>query len=755
MRLLFIIIGFQSFTVFSNPQIYPLQERSDLLSVIEDYNNQLDSLRILKRQEQMAIINLGLAEAYYDLALIEQFRQATDSAVDCLTQIENPPFKLLQRTEVNKARYANFYIRPNEAMDILLKVEQLSSQQCAELPYIYYETIATTHRNLTDDHADILYRFNRAEKQLTQLKDKGTIYKARLYRSIGNSYLDRVKENSVDNLNGAIHYYKKALKLLEANHLEYHPIRLQLYTLMGLAFYTAEFYKDSEQAYAFFFKVYDKLQDSGYDANNALASYLNAINWASWNSLRYDVNIEDSEVKSQLNRLKTAMKKFTLFSNANRNPTLQLFLNTYHYSPHSSISALFAKRFEITGDERFIDSLLFYSEKSKANLYNYTFDAKAFVSLKNQILQERSILHFGDANFGERQTLVVTFISDSIQMTKTYYDVGWIKNIDREISELSIDEYKSLTNRIYRQFIRPNEPYLSQGKPIAVIPTMDLQRFSFEALVVDTTKPFYENPFLWNSYSITQHPTIFSLAKQESRKFDQSISIIAPNYNKRELSDLRFTQNLFKTRFKNSKIYSSDLTGIESSVLLISAHATSREETGGLSFISFEDRDIEISELDSANVQTNFAVLVMCNASNGKRINSSGFYSITSAFMRYGANSCIGSLWSIDDFTTAQILELFFDNLSNGLPKDLALEKAKKTFLMNSETREFYHPMYWAGLHAVGDLSPIKIIQEPAFTNHHIGIISGIIFLSLSLIILWLARHIRHWRRRQLGSRVK
>jgi hypothetical protein len=748
-------VVFNFLPVRSQHQLYPLNTQQDVFSVIKGYEDDLDSLRQSMDWERMAEIGLGIAEAYYDLLMIEQFRQATDSAAHYLTYVQDASFYNLQKIEINKARYANFYVRPEEALGILEDVKAQYLERNLELPYIYYETIATTYRNVAESSAEVLEMFYRAEEQLFKENLEGTIYEARLYRSVGNTFLDGIGRKDPEGLDGAIHYYQKALKVFESSNLENHPIRFQLHVLMGLTYSTVGFFNKSEQAYTSFFDLHDQVEKEGYNLNNYLAIYLNAVNWSTWNILKPGDVTEVQNIEKYLVRLKKAEKRYADYSRTNKNPTLKIFLNTYRHSPYTSIAGLYAKWFELTGDERLIDSLLFYSEKSKAEILNYQFDANAFISVKNRITEERAILHFEDAGYGSERALIVTFMSDSLQTTKMYYGLDWLNNFKQEVSQLSEENYKRVTHRIYNTFIRPVERYLDLGQKLAIIPNMDLQKFSFEALVVDTTKSFFENPFLWNSYSITQHPAVLSLAKNKPRKFEQAVSIIAPNYEHRELSDLRFTQNLFKTHFKNAKVYSSDLTGVESSILLISAHATSREETGGLSFISFEDRDLEISDLDSLNVQTDFAVLVMCNASNGKRINSSGFYSITSAFMRYGANSCIGSLWSIDDFTTAQILDLFFDNLSKGMSKDEALEKAKRTFLMSSETNQFYQPMYWAGLHAVGDLSPIEIKIEPIYPTDWIAIIGTIIFATLLLTAVWLARHILHPKKQQPSSRVR
>ena len=65
------------------------------------------------------------------------------------------------------------------------------------------------------------------------------------------------------------------------------------------------------------------------------------------------------------------------------------------------------------------------------------------------------------------------------------------------------------------------------------------------------------------------------------------------------------------------------------------------------------------------------------------------------------------SLWSIPDKTTSEIMTDFYANWRNGIPKDVALQRAKRAYLQRT-TPQFTLPNYWAATVVIGDLSAIE-----------------------------------------------
>ena len=71
-------------------------------------------------------------------------------------------------------------------------------------------------------------------------------------------------------------------------------------------------------------------------------------------------------------------------------------------------------------------------------------------------------------------------------------------------------------------------------------------------------------------------------------------------------------------------------------------------------------------------------------------------------------------------------MKLFYDNLSEGMPKDEALRQAKLVYLSHAEGR-MLAPQYWAGLIIMGDTSPVSLATGSYMNYWLVG--AALIFL--------------------------
>ena len=82
-------------------------------------------------------------------------------------------------------------------------------------------------------------------------------------------------------------------------------------------------------------------------------------------------------------------------------------------------------------------------------------------------------------------------------------------------------------------------------------------------------------------------------------------------------------------------------------------------------------------------------------------------FSFNRGFAALGIPSAITNLWSVDNTSTYKLTELFYKHLTEGLPADIALQKAKLEFLQTS-TKEKSMPCFWAGPVLVGRTDAIN-----------------------------------------------
>ena len=121
------------------------------------------------------------------------------------------------------------------------------------------------------------------------------------------------------------------------------------------------------------------------------------------------------------------------------------------------------------------------------------------------------------------------------------------------------------------------------------------------------------------------------------------------------------------------------------------------------------DGRLEVHEVYSLDLtQTNLVVLSGCETDMGHVTDGDDIIGLNRAFLLAGTPTIVGSLWRVDDESTASLMERFYVHLREGMGKAEALRKAQ------TDTRDRYpHPYYWAGFVLTGDYaSEVTMPQE-------------------------------------------
>ena len=124
-------------------------------------------------------------------------------------------------------------------------------------------------------------------------------------------------------------------------------------------------------------------------------------------------------------------------------------------------------------------------------------------------------------------------------------------------------------------------------------------------------------------------------------------------------------------------------------------------------------------------------VLSACETGNGKLYKGEGVFSFNRGFAALGIPSSVINLWSVENESTYKITELFYKYAADGLPLDLALQKAKLEFIATS-SKEKRLPYYWAAAILAGKTDAIEFTK--GFSWNGVAIDIGIIFLCLAII---------------------
>lgn len=298
---------------------------------------------------------------------------------------------------------------------------------------------------------------------------------------------------------------------------------------------------------------------------------------------------------------------------------------------------------------------------------------------------------------------------------------------------------------LYKELIRPAEPYLTKNSRLIIIPDGILNYLPFEVLLTEenagTTNDSYAGlPFLVRKYPISygQSASIMKSLlsfqagtvkiKPGNRKLiafgdpvyegQGSVTIQGKKLRRLEYSgeEVEKIASLFKPG--NSEIYLRGEATEENvrkegnlarfNYLHFASHGYIDEDKPDLSSLiltksdnSAEDGLLQSTEIFSLKLKTDLVVLSACQTGLGKLVRGEGIIGLTRAFMYAGTPSVLVSLWSVSDNSTSTLMEEFYRNLiRSGLNKTDALRKAQLALLSDEKTA---HPFYWAPFVLVGD----------------------------------------------------
>lgn len=112
-----------------------------------------------------------------------------------------------------------------------------------------------------------------------------------------------------------------------------------------------------------------------------------------------------------------------------------------------------------------------------------------------------------------------------------------------------------------------------------------------------------------------------------------------------------------------------------------------------------DDGFLRVGEIYDLHLNADLVVLSACDTGLGQFMNGEGILGFQRAFMVAGARSVAVSLWSVNDQSTARLMQAFYRNISESFNQELrpdfahALHEARLHLLNNATTS---HPYFWA-----------------------------------------------------------
>ncbi|WP_308993141.1 CHAT domain-containing protein [Mariniflexile litorale] len=310
---------------------------------------------------------------------------------------------------------------------------------------------------------------------------------------------------------------------------------------------------------------------------------------------------------------------------------------------------------------------------------------------------------------------------------------------DASIINNDINNY---TRQAYTIFKLLNFDKFSLHKNVVIIPDGLLNFIPFEALISlkTTSTSFSKMPFVIKSQNIIYNSSAtFYLAKSQERKNKELLGFfpVFENTNHKltySINEAHAIENEMPARlFMNNKASKQNFIENASnySILHLSTHASSGDFVNPAN-ISFYNETMFLNELYSLDLNPNLVVLSACETGIGKLYKGEGAMSIARGFQYAGAENLLFSLWQINDLSTSQIMQSFYENYNKSESAYLANQQSKIEYLENETISNVKKsPYYWSAFVYYGTLEPAK----PDNTIFYIIFSIAIIMIMLLLFL--------------------
>jgi CHAT domain-containing protein len=150
-------------------------------------------------------------------------------------------------------------------------------------------------------------------------------------------------------------------------------------------------------------------------------------------------------------------------------------------------------------------------------------------------------------------------------------------------------------------------------------------------------------------------------------------------------------------------------------IIHLAMHGVLHPRTAMLSSLAFtengdstEDNFLQAYEISRLKLNADLVVLSACETGYGEFEQGEGIVSLARSFMYAGTPSLVVSLWQVNDYSTAEIMKYFYQNLANGMQKDQALRQAKLYYIKIAEGIAA-HPAFWSPFIQLGDSRSIEL----------------------------------------------
>jgi len=309
------------------------------------------------------------------------------------------------------------------------------------------------------------------------------------------------------------------------------------------------------------------------------------------------------------------------------------------------------------------------------------------------------------------------------------------------------DTFFANSQQLFQQLFPKGWDSMVDEEELILVPDGQLKYLPFEALITGTAGQKYNlstAPYLLRKHTITYAYSAALFLFEDQIDQGEKLLKVAPGFFNGERGQIPLANSLTEFSLPGGDQLSGPAASLKNfieeatncKIIHLSTHASAQPQSNSAQ-IEFADTTMYLPQIYGLNLKADLVVLDACESGIGKMERGEGVISLGRAFRYAGAANIISSLWKVNEASTAQIFEDFYDQVKKGEKKASALRQAKLNYLNHAGSDLKKSPYYWSGFIYFGKNKSVDLKMESKFGKWTFGIamlLIGLFFIQRFLL---------------------
>ena len=270
--------------------------------------------------------------------------------------------------------------------------------------------------------------------------------------------------------------------------------------------------------------------------------------------------------------------------------------------------------------------------------------------------------------------------------------------LERSTRRVLTSLYKELIEPLLDEAVNPTSEGSGVSRKLVIVPHGLLHRVPFHAL-------FDGRSYLLERFEVSYAPSakVYSLCqKRIPQTFDKALVLSVadpsiPAVTEETQAVVRHLPAAELLRDRQATTEALRLKAPGCGVLHLACHGMFRVDNPMFSSLKLGDGWLAASDVIRLDLAGTLVTLSACESGRNAVFAGDELMGLTRAFLGAGATTLVASLWLVQDETTAELMEKWYEHLREGVGRATALRNAQLAL-----KDRYPHPYYWAPFVLIG-----------------------------------------------------